>query len=355
MSNKELLKLNLQRSWRGYEAFLILIAALEGMMMVYGFLYFDFRVLKRKLYFACYVLLFCCTVAALLINRFCLKSGKHDTLMAHNVYIYNGVLIFWSAAISALDLTGQGYPVTYMTILAAVGSMMALPPVMYGCMAVFSSVGMIALVQYVGGTRLHVPFYLNHGIFLLVVIAVEIRNYHSMRNQFLLDRRLEELAEVDSLTRISNRRRLDRYMAQLIADGAGFTFSLMDVDDFKTINDTFGHLEGDLSLMRIANLLTEVFGQNVFRYGGDEFAVISFEDAQSVADKFALVNLRLKEDGKAYTLQTCAGVYPRQVRDNERQVFEYADSALYEAKQNGKARTVIYGPAGGERTPAARR
>ena len=150
---------------------------------------------------------------------------------------------------------------------------------------------------------------------------------------------------MDSLTQIANRHSLDKYMAQLIKEGTGFTFSLLDVDNFKSINDTFGHLEGDLSLVRIASILTEIFGRNVFRYGGDEFAVISFENAQCVAEKFALVNLRLKEKAGVYTLQTCAGVYRKQEQDDERRVFELADFALYEAKQNGKARTVIYSEA----------
>lgn len=52
MSNKELLKQNLMRSWRGYERFLILIAVLEVMMMIYGVLHFDFNELIRQLYFA---------------------------------------------------------------------------------------------------------------------------------------------------------------------------------------------------------------------------------------------------------------------------------------------------------------
>lgn len=322
---------------------MILIAALEGMMMVYGVLYFDFRESRRVMYFACYVLLFVCTVIAFIINRICLKSGRHDRLMVHNVYIYSAVLIFWSSTISALDLNGGGYPVTYMTIMAAVGSMVALPPVMYGCMAVLSSGCMIALVLYMGETRLHVPFYLNHWIFLLVIIAVEVRNYHSIRKQYLLDKRLEELAGIDGLTQVGNRRSLDKYMAQLIEEGIMFTFALLDVDNFKSINDTYGHLEGDVSLVHIANILTDTFEQNVFRYGGDEFAVISFENSQSVAEKLSLVNSRLRDEVREYVLQTCSGVYQKQEQDDERRVFEFADYALYEAKQNGKAHTVIYG------------
>ena len=54
------------------------------------------------------------------------------------------------------------------------------------------------------------------------------------------------------------------------------------------------------------------------------------------------VNLQLREEARAYTLQICAGVYRRQEQDDERRVFELADSALYQAKQNGRARAVIY-------------
>lgn len=342
MKNAELLKLNMKRNRRWYEAFLVMIAALEGMMMVYGLNSFDFQETRRKLYFSCYVLLFCFTVFAFGINRFCLKSDRHDKLMIGNVYVYSAVLIFWSAAISALDLNGGGYPVTYMTIMAAVGSVVALHPVVYGGIALLSSVSMILLTGYPGGENLGVPFYLNHGIFLLVVIAVQIRNYHTLRKQCLLDRRLEEQARIDSLTQVANRCSLDIYMAQLLGEGITFTFSLLDVDNFKMINDSYGHQESDHCLVRIANILTDIFGRDVFRYGGDEFAVVSFEEPQDVAKKFDQLNFRLQEEAGEYVLQICAGIYRKKEQDDERQVFEFADAALYEAKHKGKARSVIY-------------
>ena len=339
---RELLRLSMNRNWRGYEAFMELIAVLEVMMMVYGLMTFDFADPRRRLYFACYVLLFVCTVVAFIINRICIKTGEHDGLLIYNVYFYTGVLILWSAIISALDLGVGGYPVTYMTIMAGVGSMVALPPMLYGCMGVLSSAIMVSIAAFEGGTQLDLPFFINHCIFLLVIIAVEIRNVHSLRKQYMLDRRLEELEEVDSLTQIANRHSLDKYIAHLIKDGDIFTFAMLDADNFKKINDTLGHLEGDSSLVRIADILTEIFERNVFRYGGDEFAVVSFEGAQEVADKLARVNLRLKEEERGYSLQICAGIYQRRYEDDERCLFERADQALYEAKQCGKARAVIY-------------
>lgn len=64
-----------------------------------------------------------------------------------------------------------------------------------------------------------------------------------------------------------------------------------------------------------------------------------------MAEKFALVNRRLREEVTDYTLQICAGVYENQPQEDERRIFECADSALYQAKQNGKGRAVIYSEA----------
>ena len=117
---------------------------------------------------------------------------------------------------------------------------------------------------------------------------------------------------------------------------------MLDADNFKTINDTYGHQEGDRCLAEIASLLTGVFGAHVFRYGGDEFAVISYEDAESAADKITQMNQTLKTNKKEYLLQVCAGVYSNDTKDDLQKIFSYADQALYEAKQNGKGCAAIY-------------
>ena len=343
MNSKEILRLSLKRSWRGYEAFLILIAALEVLMMIYFPHYSEFKGIRSRMYFTSYVFLFCCSIFAMIINRSCMKRGKHERLAILNVYAYCIVLILWSAVLSALDLIGGGYAVTYMTILAAVGSVIALHPLVYICLAAISFCVMIMIALTMGMIHLDVPFYLNLSIFLLVVILVEFRNYRSTREQYILEKRLENLANIDSLTQVANRRSLDKYIARLMQEHSKFTFALLDVDNFKAINDTYGHLEGDLSLMRIANVLTEFFGKGVFRYGGDEFAIISFEDAGHVAEKLELINLRLRENNTKYPLQICSGVYQNADQDDGQRIYELADAALYAAKQSGKARTVIYG------------
>lgn len=342
MNSRTLLKINLEKNWRGYEVYLLLIAALEGMMILYGLYHFDFRETRRILYFSAYLALFAGSLAALAVDRLSMTRKLHKNLSLGNAVLYSTLLILWSAMISALDICGGGYAVTYMTILAAVGSTIALPPGLYASLALLSTVGMTAAVQWLGKVHLETPFYLNHGIFLLVIILVQMRSYRSLKEQYRMESQLLELANKDALTGVGNRRMLDERVKQLLAEQQGFTFALMDVDDFKTINDRHGHAEGDRSLIRIADTLMQLFGAEVFRYGGDEFAVIAFAPPEVTARKIDALNARLKRTGGAYLLKTCAGVYWVEPGNDTNLVFERADSALYQAKQTGKGRAVIY-------------
>lgn len=342
MNSREVLKTCIKKRWHEYEKFLVLIDVLEAAMVVYGLVLFDFHSLRRQLYFISYIVLIICTSVTMIINRISMKEEKHIEIAIKNACVYNVILIFWSAFVSALDISNGGYPVTYMTILAAVGSVISFSPLFYGCLAILSSAFMTALSVFEGGAGLHVPFYLNHGIFLLVIIAVEYRNYRTTREQFSLNNKLEELAGIDELTRIGNRRSLDNFIDNLINEKCYYSFALLDIDNFKTINDTFGHKEGDNCLVNLASVLKESFGNNVFRYGGDEFAVVSFEKAEIVAEEFERINEKLKEKVTQYKLQICAGVYYSESDQDERRIFEHADTALYEAKHQGKARAVVY-------------
>lgn len=342
MNNTEFMAISIKKGWKGYKIFLLLIAFLEIFMMIYGILLFDFHDVRRILYFASYVFLFCVTVLTLVSTQHLMKNDRNQHLIARITYIYSFILIFWSAFLSVLDIRGGGFPFTYLTILAAVGSVLVLRPVYYIIMAAFSSIFMIAF----SGNLLHAdwffPFLLNLLIFLVVAIFVQIRNYNSVRYQYLLNRKLETWAEIDSLTQISNRRSLNNYINELQQSQQIYTLALLDADNFKPINDTHGHQVGDHCLIEIAEVLSRTFGRTVYRYGGDEFAVVSFEDPDVVAKKINSINRILKEKKTSFQLQISCGIVQNNGLLNEQQIFEYADDALYQAKNQGKACAVVY-------------
>lgn len=346
MGSGEVLKISIQKNDRAYSRFLILIAALEVCMMIYGIVFFDFGDPRHRAYFGAYVTLLCCTAAAFIINRICQKDGKRLDLAGKNACAYSVMLVFWSAFVSGLETSGGGYPVTYMTILAAVGGAVALNPILYIGITVLSALCMFWMVFLGGRTDMPRAFYVNCVIFLLVMAAVEYRNYRSAREQYVLNRKLEEWAELDALTRISNRRAMDRYFEKLGREGRTYTLALVDVNHFKGINDTYGHKEGDQCLIEIAGLLADLFGAGAFRCGGDEFAIVSFEPAELVAEKMNVVNERLTRKEREYALSVCAGIYCSGVGDDERNVFERADQALYSAKRKDVPGVVLYQPEG---------
>lgn len=86
----------------------------------------------------------------------------------------------------------------------------------------------------------------------------------------------EYMAYHDSLTKLKNRYRLKEDVAALLARQQPFAFALMDIDDFKRINDAHGHAQGDRLLLDMADVLSEVCtgGAQVYRWGGDEFVLL---------------------------------------------------------------------------------
>lgn len=158
----------------------------------------------------------------------------------------------------------------------------------------------------------------------------------------------------DALTKLGNRAAFDEYFAKEIVRFHHKKFDLaitvIDLDDFKRINDTYGHTAGDKTLQVIANTLKKVIGNDAFigRYGGEEFVIVF-----SGIDKITVMNrlniLRKKVASLPFTFKNnrvsitlSIGVSLVQKDDNVHSAFERADTALYQAKKDGKNR-VIYG------------
>lgn len=342
MNKKEFLQLNFKKNWRFYRYFLLLIIVLEIFMIIYGLSTFDFTETRRVAYFCSYVFLLLFSIISLILGYKFIKDSKYDRYGIINFITYSIIIIFWSAFVSALDMIGDGYAVTYLTILAAIGSMIAISPLFFAGIALLSTAS-IVLILSAFNVPVGLPFYINHTIFLIVAIAVQTRAYFATNELYNLNIKLEQQTKIDGLTNVFNRRYLDMYMTKLVEEKRQFTFALIDVDNFKTINDQYGHSIGDISLSMIASMLSKAFGENVFRYGGDEFAVVSFLTQHEVSQIICSINEELKKNQGEFLLQMCAGIFQCDRNNDERQIFELADKALYQAKNTGKSKVIVYG------------
>jgi diguanylate cyclase (GGDEF)-like protein len=166
-------------------------------------------------------------------------------------------------------------------------------------------------------------------------------------------------SETDPLTRVPNRKAFDEYLVRTVemhkAFGLPMSLLIVDVDHFKTVNDTHGHMTGDELLRRIADALVTVFLRKtdfVARMGGDEFAVILREtseaDARTLAERvIARVHnipiVQATEPGKKNTASVSIGLALIKPPDDEKTWVERADRALYLAKQAGRDRVATPG------------
>jgi diguanylate cyclase (GGDEF)-like protein len=150
-------------------------------------------------------------------------------------------------------------------------------------------------------------------------------------------REMRFLADHDSLTRLLNRRafveRLDAEVARATRYGHSFGLVVCDLDGFKELNDRFGHPAGDEALQHFARTLQSALrkGDDAFRIGGDEFALLLAEASEDDARE---VVRRVGEQGKGIRVSFGVATCPAHARESQT-LFRLADTALYEAKRSG--------------------
>ncbi|TFY93964.1 PleD family two-component system response regulator [Pseudomonas nabeulensis] len=181
--------------------------------------------------------------------------------------------------------------------------------------------------------------------------------YRALRvsQQQLLDTNLvlQRLMNSDGLTGLSNRRHFDEYLElewrRAMRDQTQLSLLMIDVDFFKTYNDSFGHVEGDEALRKVAGAIREASSRPSdlpARYGGEEFALVlpntSPGGARLVAEKLRMAVAGLKiphiapSEGSHLTISIGLSTMTPQLGTDCRQVILAADKGLYTAKHNGR-------------------
>lgn len=195
----------------------------------------------------------------------------------------------------------------------------------------------------------NVPFSEKELTFLentLILLLFPIKNALAFEKSL-------KLSITDSLTQLTNRqgfeKALNREVKFSTRHGTNISLLVIDLDNFKSINDQYGHLAGDSILSQFAEQLRIINRQTdmTFRYGGEEFTMIlSHTDANGamqVANRLreAIEKAEFTYEDKKIPLTVSIGVSTLQKDDNVKTLFSKADSALYEAKFNGRNQVKI--------------
>ncbi len=166
------------------------------------------------------------------------------------------------------------------------------------------------------------------------------------------EEQLAFMAMHDSLTGLPNRRMFESTLERTVLRARRGTFSallVIDIDNFKLFNDTHGHLDGDQGLINFSLLLQRHVrsGDLLARIGGDEFAVLleqtSMEEATEIAERMraAAASEEFVLGARASDLGMSGGLVPIDGTLQAREVFDLADEAMYQAKEQGRNNVVV--------------
>jgi diguanylate cyclase (GGDEF)-like protein len=187
---------------------------------------------------------------------------------------------------------------------------------------------------------------------LLVLMAGPLFTVTLYQRSSLASRIARRDAHTDSLTLLGNNRAYELAIASALeeegADGQPLSLCLVDVDDFKQINDIYGHPQGDRVLMAVARLLVaQGESANAYRLGGDEFTILLRTDQEGARRHLEAVYRRISNasyaHGEPVTISAGVATFPYHAGEVDR-LESVADGALYWAKHNGKNRWCVFDP-----------
>ena len=200
----------------------------------------------------------------------------------------------------------------------------------------------VGAVDYIGK-----PFYLP-------IVIARVETHIALKHKSDL---LEQMAMLDGLTHLHNRRKFDLQFAmeykRALRDGSPLSIALIDIDYFKPFNDNYGHAAGDKTLRMVADLLKGSLRRSsdfVARYGGEEFVLIMPNTEAHGAAQYCLQILDIfnsRPIPHAYskvadhvTLSIGGTTFTNELTLEQFEVFELMDKALYQAKEQGRNRLV---------------
>lgn len=290
------------------------------------------------------------------INTMRIKAQIKNYTVLITVSLFAAVIAFVHYIIGAI-LTIFAIPI-FMTILFGQKKITGIITFINSILLVFSA---IHTAMYSNS----IFFYLNTVVaFTMLVSAYLLSNvliaYNKANSDYVYasyqtQLSLNEQARNDSLTGLYNRKTFQSLLKVSLEKAkktrSPMALAIIDLDDFKEINDTFGHLEGDQVLLQFTELIKQQCNDGdcyLSRYGGDEFAVI-FTKASKELAYLRLEALRQRcrqvphSKVRSGEISFSAGISHYIEGDmNETLLFHQADSALYQAKENGKGQTAIY-------------
>ncbi len=228
----------------------------------------------------------------------------------------------------------------------------------YGCILIYALLEVVIILRYTdkkeyvykerhgkllfGNSIIFIAILIYGTLFLPYMVTVG----HTLLILYIYMYNQKSSIYKDELTHLANRRMMIKDISAKIHEGISWSFIMIDVDSFKSINDKFGHSEGDIALETVASVIGNVaktHGGTAYRYGGDEFSVIIDSSVeQEIAGVCEEINASFARENQTgntpYLLSVSCGFasYNSDTMESIPDIIESADKKMYDIKQAKK-------------------
>jgi diguanylate cyclase (GGDEF)-like protein len=351
-----------------YLAAIVMVIELLNMYMMAFVRKGGLSVFSHKVYFVLYILLFAISFAGFLLSFLFGGSIKKYAKISLTVAAIEGALFcLWGTAVSLYDQRVTENVSVYLCIVLSISVFLSFRP--WQAVLIFGVNQMLLMIFF--STFQPVPTnnmgnYTNTACATIMAVLISIMRYNSSLEAFRsrkiivsqkeqIERMNEELhvqVVTDELTKLFNRRYLkevipvfwERYREAKIR----MTAVMIDIDNFKVFNDTYGHQAGDECIAAVAGLLKEELempDSHLIRYGGEEFLLLAAGQNRNCVQhrvnqaRVKLEEKKIRNEKAVFPFVTIsAGVYSLSMNKSTQldECIQKADLLLYKSKQNGK-------------------
>ncbi|MBR2709516.1 GGDEF domain-containing protein [Candidatus Saccharibacteria bacterium] len=286
----------------------------------------------------------------MLAGMFQFSVKEHNPALLPMSYLASGLLLALAIIIGPV-MDDETLSMTFFIVLFVIALLLVDVPVRIGLLFVSAGVAFCIAVVINKEGMMRVYDLINCAVFLPVSLVLETMVEKRKFMQFQLQRKIEGERDTDGLTTLLTRDAGQRMIEVLLRDGAIKRASLvmMDLDNFKDINDTYGHPAGDVVLGAVGDMLEHSFRDTdvLVRFGGDEFMLLLPDISEKEEVKVCMEKIRTRLatmatiPGYKQTASFGVAFFPEHGKTFE-ELLAQADKALYAAKYSGKDASCIY-------------
>ena len=179
-----------------------------------------------------------------------------------------------------------------------------------------------------------------------------VENISLVLSNIILMKQVIATAQTDALTGAYTRKHIDVFTSPLIKTGTSMCFIMSDIDFFKKVNDTYGHLTGDMVIKAVVKAFKRVIREDedaIFRYGGEEFLIVFLtsdmimvrqraEKVRQMIEKTKMIS----EDGREFHITISQGISRFDESEGLQNCISNADKALYHSKETGRNKVTMF-------------